>query len=78
MDAIRQWLEELGLPQYAEAFEANDIDVDVLHTLIDQDLRALDVSLGNRKRLLEAFKQTTATSWQGPANAEAEKSIPIV
>ena len=78
MDAIRQWLKELGLPQYAEAFEANDIDVDVLHTLTDQDLRALDVSLGNRKRLLEAFKQTTATSGQGPAIAEAEKSFPIV
>ena len=78
MGAIRQWLEELGLPQYAEAFEANDIDVDVLHTLTDQDLRALDVSLGNRKRLLEAFKQTTATSGQAPAIPAPEKSSPAV
>ena len=60
MDAIRQWLDEQGLAQYAEAFEANDIDVDVLHTLTDQDLQALGVSLGNRRRLLEAFNLKTA------------------
>ncbi len=53
---IRQWLETLGLSQYAAAFEANDIDVDVLHTLTDQDLQALGVSLGNRKRILRALK----------------------
>ena len=62
MGAIRQWLEELGLPQYAEAFEANDIDVDVLHTLTDQDLQELGVSLGNRRCLLEAFKDTSASA----------------
>ena len=62
MDAIRQWLDEQGLPQYAEAFEANDIDVDVLHTLTDQDLQALGVSLGNRRRLLEAFKDTSSSA----------------
>ena len=77
MDAIRQWLDEQGLAQYAEAFVANDIDVDVLHTLTDQDLQALGVSLGNRRRLLEAFKDTSASASHS-AIAEPEKSSPIV
>jgi hypothetical protein len=28
MSAVRNWLEEIGLAQYADAFEANDIDTD--------------------------------------------------
>ena len=30
MTGIRHWLEELGLVQYADAFEANDIDSSLL------------------------------------------------
>ena len=30
MSAVRSWLEEIGLAQYADAFEANDIDTDLL------------------------------------------------
>ncbi|MBA3753933.1 MAG: hypothetical protein H0X01_07330, partial [Nitrospira sp.] len=78
MGAIRQWLEELGLAQYAETFEANDIGVDVLHTLTDQDLQALGVSLGNRKRLLEALKETTSTAEQTAGVPAPEKSLPAV
>jgi hypothetical protein len=28
MNAVRRWLEAIGLAQYADAFEANDIDMD--------------------------------------------------
>ena len=28
MSAVRAWLEAIGLGQYADAFEANDIDTD--------------------------------------------------
>ena len=74
MRAIRQWLEKLGLAQYAAAFEANDIDVDVLHTLTEQDLQALGVSLGNRKRLLEALKHAESpTALAGTSPAEGER-----
>jgi class 3 adenylate cyclase len=78
MGTIRQWLEDRGLVQYLEAFEANDIDVDVLHTLTDQDLQALGVSLGNRKRLLEAFKDTTSAGGSQSTIAEPEKPSPTV
>jgi hypothetical protein len=30
MSEIRKWLESIGLAQYAEAFEANDIDMDLV------------------------------------------------
>ncbi|HLW90002.1 MAG TPA: adenylate/guanylate cyclase domain-containing protein [Roseiarcus sp.] len=54
--AVRQWLEGLGLGQYASAFAENDIDFAVLHQLIDADLKELGVvSIGHRKRLLSAI-----------------------
>ena len=76
MGAIKQWLEERGLAQYAETFEANDIDVDVLHTLTDQDLQALGVSLGNRKRLLEALNESTSAAAHAPGIPAPEKFLP--
>ena len=30
MSEIRKWLETIGLGQYADAFETNDIDMDLL------------------------------------------------
>ena len=31
MSEIRKWLEAISLGQYADAFEANDIDLDLLY-----------------------------------------------
>ena len=39
MSSVRAWLEDLGLPQYADVFEANDIDVSLLADLNDEVLR---------------------------------------
>ncbi|HLJ71292.1 MAG TPA: adenylate/guanylate cyclase domain-containing protein, partial [Roseiarcus sp.] len=59
--AVRQWLEALGLGQYAPAFAENDIDFTVLAQLADADLRELGVhSLGHRKRLLSAIAARSA------------------
>src|SRR4029453_6797438 len=56
MDDVRTWLSKLGLSQYADAFEHNDVAPDLLTTLTDQDLRELGVqSLGHRKMLLKAI-----------------------
>ena len=43
MSDIRQWLDELGLGQYADAFEANEIGVDLLSRLTDEALEKLGV-----------------------------------
>jgi class 3 adenylate cyclase/tetratricopeptide (TPR) repeat protein len=55
MSDLRDWLRSNGLEQYAEAFESNDIDLDVLPELNERDLEQLGLSLGNRRRLLKAI-----------------------
>ncbi len=57
MHTVRQWLEQLGLPQYAELFERNAVDPDLLCELTDEDLEKLGVhALGHRKKLLKAIE----------------------
>ncbi|MGF6430453.1 adenylate/guanylate cyclase domain-containing protein [Bradyrhizobium elkanii] len=55
MSDLRDWLRGRNLEQYADAFEANDIDLDILPDLDDHDLEQLGLSLGNRRRLLKAI-----------------------
>src|SRR5271155_5047420 len=55
MNGLREWLRGNGLEQYADAFEANDIGLDILPDLGESDLERLGVSLGNRRRLLKAI-----------------------
>ena len=64
MSDLRDWLHKNNLEQYADAFEANDIDLDILPDLNEHDLEQLGVSLGNRRRLLKAIaeRDSKATS----------------
>jgi class 3 adenylate cyclase/tetratricopeptide (TPR) repeat protein len=55
MSDLRDWLRRNQLEQYADAFEADDIDLDILPELTEQDLERLGLSLGNRRRLLKAI-----------------------
>ena len=58
MQQIADWLEKLGLEQYAQRFAENDVDFDILADLTDQDLKELGVaSLGHRRRLLRAIAE---------------------
>lgn len=52
---LKKWLEDLGLDQYYEVLETNDIDLRVLPHLTDVDLRELGFSLGHRRVLLAAI-----------------------
>lgn len=53
---LRDWLKSLDLEGYAEAFEANDIDLAVATELTAEDLRELGVtSIGHRRKLLSAI-----------------------
>lgn len=55
--SVADWLKELGLDQYAQAFADNDIDRDVLAELTAEDLTGLGItSIGHRRRLLGAIK----------------------
>src|SRR5262245_25625570 len=64
MQPIAEWLNALGLGQYALRFADNDIDTNVLRDLTDADLEKVGVSLGHRKRILRAIAELdeTATS----------------
>jgi hypothetical protein len=41
MQQIADWLEKLGMSEYAQRFAENDIDIAVLRHLTDQDLKEL-------------------------------------
>ena len=58
MQQIADWLERLGLGQYAQRFAENDIDFDLLRDLTDQDLEKIGVtSLGHRRKMLRAIAE---------------------
>ncbi|MFA9420551.1 MAG: AAA family ATPase [Gammaproteobacteria bacterium] len=54
---VPEWLEKLGLGQYASKFTDNDIDTNLLAQLTDVDLKELGInSLGHRKTILNAIR----------------------
>jgi hypothetical protein len=58
MNVIRNWLEAIGLSQYADAFEANDIDMDLVGQVDDQTLKDIGVSsAGHRLRIRNAISK---------------------
>lgn len=55
---LNEWLADLGLQQYAEIFESEDIiDLCSLRELSESDLKELGVSMGHRKKILHALEQ---------------------
>jgi len=57
MSTIAEWLNWLGMSEYAQRFAENDIDTSVLRHLTDQDLKELGVSLGHRRKMLAAIAE---------------------
>src|SRR6202049_3968869 len=55
MQPIADWLEKLGMSEYAQRFAENKIDVSVLRHLTDQDLKDIGVPLGHRRKMLAAI-----------------------
>src|SRR6516164_2531139 len=72
MQQIADWLEKLGMSEYAKRFAENDIDIDVLSELTDQDFDRLGVSLGHRRRMLRAIRELGAS----PIAAVTESQAP--
>ena len=69
---IDGWLRGIGFTQYAEMFRANDIDIELLGQLTNDDLKDIGVvSLGHRKKLLEAI----ADLGSAPAAAAAPPPV---
>ena len=55
MQQIADWLEKLGLAQYAQRFSDNAIELSVIRDLTEQDLKDLGVLLGHRRKILRAI-----------------------
>ena len=71
MQQIADWLENLGLGQYAQRFAENDISFVILTDLTDQDLEKIGVaSLGHRRLLLRAIAELKVREGPGPPSAE--------
>jgi class 3 adenylate cyclase len=62
MDETADWLNRLGMSEYAQRFAENGIDVSVLPHLTDQDLKDIGVLLGHRRKILAAIATLNDTS----------------
>jgi SAM domain (Sterile alpha motif) len=69
MQQVADWLEKLGLGQYAQRFAENDISFSVLPDLTDQHLKEIGVSLGHRLQLLRAIAELTSREKDAPSAA---------
>ncbi|MFB9264347.1 adenylate/guanylate cyclase domain-containing protein [Bradyrhizobium erythrophlei] len=75
MQQIADWLEKLGLGQYAQRFAENGIDVGILPELTDEDFDRLGVLLGHRRKMLRAISELNKTELiaESTAHQDAER-----
>src|SRR6202008_2041863 len=57
MQQIADWLEKLGMSEYAQRFAENGIGLSALRHLTDQDLKDIGVLLGHRRIMLAAIQE---------------------
>ena len=76
MQQIAEWLEKLGMSEYAQRFAENGIDFSVLAHLTDQDLKDIGVLLGHRRKMLAAITEITGTAPAAPAPTPASEPKP--
>ena len=67
MQQLADWLEKLGMSEYAQRFAENRIDFSVLCELTDQDLKELGVVLGDRRKMLRAIADIGGIEKNAPA-----------
>jgi hypothetical protein len=77
MQQVADWLEKLGLGQYAQRFAENDINFSILSDLTDQDLEKIGVtSLGHRRQLLRAIAELNGVE-KGTAKPATADAAPV-
>jgi SAM domain (Sterile alpha motif) len=63
MQQMADWLEELGMSEYAERFAEKRIDLSVLPDLTDQHLEKLGVALGDRLKVYGRSESFPPPPW---------------
>jgi class 3 adenylate cyclase/tetratricopeptide (TPR) repeat protein len=76
MQQIADWLEKLGMSEYAQRFAENRIDFSVLRDLTDQDLKDLGVVLGDRRKMLRAIGELAVATAPSPKPIPAAEAKP--
>jgi class 3 adenylate cyclase len=76
MQQIAEWLKDLGMPEYAECFAENKIDISVLPDLTEQHLKDLGVALGHRLKMLRAIRDLSGASVAATASAALVETEP--
>ena len=66
MHQVAEWLEKLGMSEYAQCFAANGINVAALSHLTDQDLKDIGVLLGHRRIMLAAISKLAGAAAATP------------
>jgi len=81
MQQVTEWLQSLGLSEYADRFVENDIDISILPELTDQDLEKIGVvSLGHRRKILRAIAALngpTVAPSPPPAASAPQSAAPL-
>ena len=77
MQQIADWLEKLGMSEYAQRFAENRVDFSVLRDLTDQDLKDLGVVLGDRRKMLRAIANLDGLEKSTPAVAATANAAPL-
>jgi hypothetical protein len=72
MTSTAEWLESIGLGEYAQRFAENAIDISILRNLTDQDLKELVVLLGHRRKMLRAIAELGETRSIAPTRPATE------
>ena len=75
MRGVTEWLESIGLHEYARRFAENGVDLSVVRDLTEQDLKDLGVLLGHRRKILRAIAELDDTTRPkaGKMPAEGER-----
>src|SRR4051812_21080394 len=70
MQQIADWLEKLGMSEYAQRFAENGIGFAALRHLTDQDLKDIGVLLGHRRIMLAAIQELGSSAVAQRVTAE--------
>jgi class 3 adenylate cyclase len=77
-EEIEDWLDKLGLGQYARCFAENEIDFSILGDLTDQDLEKIGVGpLGHRRKLLRAIAELNTKQTSAPPSSAPSPAPPL-
>ena len=77
MSQVDQWLDGLGMSEYAERFAEIRIDFSVLHELTDQDLKDLGIS-SDRRKILRAIRELDGPAPAAAADAAERRQLTVM